>query len=245
MSREDMARRRKKSGRRGGWRKLLIALFVMIAAYLAFEAATWPEVGALKSNRPETTAFIERYKTKSGKKRIAQIWVPYDRIALEMKHAVLAGEDLGFLYHHGFDTEEMEDALKDAIVEGKTLRGASTITQQLAKNLWLSASRNPLRKLKEAILTQQLEANLSKRRILEIYLNVVELGPGIFGVEAAAQHWFGTTAARLNEKEAIALAAMLPSPRKWRPDASSEPYQKHRDAIRHRMGRSMRLRDKL
>ena len=242
-----MARRRKKRPAR--WKRirsrLLIGLFALLPLYLLFELVTWPDVVALKTERPETTAFIERYLEQQGKKRVAQSWVPYERIALSFKHAVLAGEDIGFLHHDGFEAEEIEDALKDALFEGKKLRGASTITQQLAKNLWLSPSRNPLRKVKEAILTKQLEANLSKKRILEIYLNVVELGPGIFGVEAAAQHWFGASASSLSEDQAVALAAMLPAPRKRSPTSDSEPYRKHVEAIRRRMSRSMHLREKL
>jgi monofunctional glycosyltransferase len=239
-----MARKKRKKLR---WpkRRLIAAPFVLLGLYLLFELVTWPNVAALARERPESTAFIERYKAKSGKSRIAQVWVPYDRIALGLKHAVLAGEDIGFLGHDGFATEEMKDAVKDAVLEGKKLRGASTITQQLAKNLWLSASRNPLRKVKEAILTRQLENDLSKKRILEIYLNVVELGPGVFGVEAAAQHWFHTSASALSDDQAIALAAMLPSPRKWHPGSDNERYRRQAEAIRRRVGRSMWLREKL
>jgi monofunctional biosynthetic peptidoglycan transglycosylase len=228
------------------WRRRLVGITVILTGlYLLFEYLTWPDVEALKAKRPETTAFIERYKDRYEKKRVAQIWVSYDQISIAMKHAVLAGEDIGFLYHDGFATEEIEDAVKDALFEGKKLRGASTITQQLAKNLWLSASRNPLRKVKEALLTQQLEANLSKKRILELYLNVVELGPGIFGVEAAAQHWYGTSAAALAEDQAVELAAMLPAPRKRQPGGAGEAHRKHADAIRRRMGRTTQLRDRL
>jgi monofunctional biosynthetic peptidoglycan transglycosylase len=244
MARRKRARSLRDRAKR--WRpRLLGAAVALIAIYLLVEYVTWPDVEALKTKRPETTAFIERYEDENQKKRVSQIWVPYDRIPIGFKHAVLAGEDIGFLYHDGFATEEIEDAVKDALFEGKKLRGASTITQQLAKNLWLSASRNPLRKVKEALLTQQLEANLSKKRILELYMNVVELGPGIFGVEAAAQHWFNTTAAGLTEEQSIALVAMLPAPRKRHPGSESEAYQKHADAIRRRMSRSMALRERL
>jgi monofunctional biosynthetic peptidoglycan transglycosylase len=244
-----MARRKRKSSLAKSWKRwaprLAAGAVLLLVLYFLFELVTWPDVAALKSKRPETTAFIERYQDRTNKNRVARTWVPYDHIALSFKHAVLAGEDIGFLHHDGFASEEIEDALKDALFEGKKLRGASTITQQLAKNLWLSASRNPLRKLKEAILTRQLEHSLSKKRILEIYMNVVELGPGVFGVEAAAQHWFGSTAATLTEEQAIALAAMLPAPTRRNAREMSEAHQRHADAIRRRMSRSMHLREKL
>ena len=125
--------------------------------------------------------------------------------------------------------------------EGELPRGASTITQQLAKNLWLSPSRNPLRKLREGILTWQLERALSKRRILELYLNVVELGPGVYGVEAAARRYFGKPAAALEPMEAAQLAASLPRPRRWHPGVTSPAYQAHVKRVRERMERAQFL----
>ena len=241
-----MARKKRKWGER--WKRVrrwvVVGFAGFVLLYLALEILLWPDIAELKAKRPESTAFIERYEDRYGKKAL-QKWVPYSQISMSIKHAALAGEDIGFLHHDGFEAAEIQDALKDAVLEGKSLRGASTITQQLAKNLWLSPSRNPLRNVKEAILTQQLEENLSKKRILEIYLNVVELGPGIFGVEAASQHWFGVSAADLGEDDAIALIAMLPAPKKRTPSSTSESYRKHRDAIRRRMSRSMHLRERL
>jgi len=121
-------------------------------------------------------------------------------------------------------------------------RGASTITQQLAKNLWLSPSRSPVRKVKEAILTWQLERRLAKTRILELYLNVVEFGPGVWGAEAAARHYFARPAAELDEDQAARLAAALPSPTKWYPGSSSAAYRRHVDSVRRRMDKADFLR---
>ena len=126
-------------------------------------------------------------------------------------------EDINFFTHHGFDLGEIGKVVDAAMADGELQRGASTLTQQLAKNLWLSPSRNPLRKVKEAILTWQLERTLPKRRILELYLNVAEFGPGIFGAEAAARRYFGKPAAALDAAESAQLAASLPNPRRWHP----------------------------
>ncbi len=160
--------------------------------------------------------------------------MPYDSISADLKRAVVAGEDIEFFSHRGFSYPELKDALKDALGEGR-LRGASTITQQLAKNLWLSPSRNPLRKVREALLTRQLEKHLSKHRILELYLNVVEFGPGIYGAEAAALHYFGSSASQLTEEQAAQLAAGLPRPSRWHPGSDSPSYQRYVAEIQRRM----------
>ncbi len=165
-------------------------------------------------------------------------WVPYGKISPHLKRAVLVGEDIGFFDHRGFAVEEIKIAVREAALEGKELRGASTITQQLAKNLWLSPSRNPLRKVEEAVLTWQLERHLDKRRILELYLNVVELGGDIYGTEAAARHYFGRSAAGLGEAEAAQIAASLPRPRTWHPGISARGYRHRVDLIRQRMAKA-------
>lgn len=141
-----------------------------------------------------------------------QVWVPYDRISRNLTRAVLAGEDSRFLDHAGFDWEEMRKALEEDWNRGEFKRGASTITQQLAKNLFLSTSKNPLRKLHEALITKEMEWILGKRRILEIYLNVIEWGDGIYGAEAAAHNYFNTSAAALSADQAAFLSAIIPSP---------------------------------
>ena len=137
---------------------------------------------------------------------------PYARIAPDLKVAILVAEDIDFFSHEGFAVGEMKLALEEAWKEGEAPRGASTITQQLAKNLWLSPSRNPWRKVKEALLTRSLERHLEKRRILELYLNVVEFGPGIYGAEAASRNYFGVAASALTRRQAAELAASLPKP---------------------------------
>ncbi len=226
---------------RSRWLLSLAALLVLTATWAIWEVCTWPDVAELTHRRPTMTAFIEHYRDGGwfGPPRPIQWrWVHYAQISPALKRAVLCGEDIGFFSHHGFETVEMKAAIEDAWEEKRLPRGASTITQQLAKNLWLSSSRNPLRKLKEAALTRQLEAHLSKRRILELYLNVVEMGPGIYGAEAAARHYFGKSARALSEREAALLAASLPLPSEWHPGADSRAYRRHVQTILRRMSKA-------
>jgi monofunctional biosynthetic peptidoglycan transglycosylase len=233
------------SPRRFTRRRVVLALFGLLAAWLAWEALTWPDVAALADERPETTAFIEAYRGRGwlGERRdVEWKWVSSSRISGNLKRAVLVGEDIGFFSHNGFAHQEMRSALEEAWEERRLPRGASTITQQLAKNLWLSPSRNPLRKVKEAILTWQLERELSKRRILEIYLNVVEFGPGIYGAEAACRHYFGKSARSLSEHQAAQLAASLPNPKSWHPGSDSRRYKWRVRMIERRMGKARWLR---
>ena len=221
-----------------------VALVAGIAT-ICWEALTWPRVAALARRVPETTAFIERFKSAqraAGKSDIADWrWVPYPAISPHLKRAVLVSEDINFFGHHGFEVAEIQLALKDAMDEHELPRGASTITQQVAKNLWLSPSRNPLRKFKEAILTWQLERSLDKKRILEIYLDVAEFGPGIFGAEAASRRYFGKPAAELDEYEAAQLAACLPNPGAWHPGGRSGVAMRRTERILSRMGKAQFL----
>jgi len=222
----------------------VLAVPFLLLGWVAWKALTWPDVAALSHRRPVTTAFIERYRHGGWldwfrpPRPVEWQWVHYSQISPNLKRAVLAGEDLGFFSHHGFERAEMKAALEDAWEEKRLPRGASTITQQLAKNLWLSPSRNPLRKLEEAALTRQLEAHLSKRRILEIYLNVVELGPGVYGAEAAARRYFGKSARSLTEREAAQLAAGLPFPTEWHPGADNRAYRRHVQTVLRRMSKA-------
>ncbi len=216
--------------------------FLAAGGWGAYEWATWPDVAALAEERPTTTAFIEQAKAE---RRAAGLtapmrweWVPTARISPHLKRAVVAAEDIEFFSHDGFSRAEMKVAVRDAVVERRGPRGASTITQQLAKNLWLSPSRNPLRKLKEAILTRQLETHLTKERILELYLNVVEFGPGIYGAEGAARQYFGKPSSRLTEREAAQLAASLPRPSTWHPGVESNRYAGYVEDILDRMTRA-------
>ena len=223
--------------RRRLWPLLLAALL----AWLAWEAVTWPDVAALANDDPETTAFIERYRRRAERRDLPeprQRWVRASRISRHLGHAVLVSEDIEFFSHDGFSRREMRAALEKAWEEREMPRGASTITQQLAKNLWLSPSYNPLRKAKEAILTWQLERTLSKRRILELYLNVAEFGPGVYGAEAAARHYYGTSARGLSRHQAASLAAGLPRPSSWHPGASSRAYGRRVASVERRMRKS-------
>jgi monofunctional biosynthetic peptidoglycan transglycosylase len=231
------ASRRRRAVRRG---LALVAALAAIAA--AIELARWPDVGRLAREDPKSTAFQERWRAReraAGRGgEIAWRPVPWSRISDELKLAVVVAEDIDFFSHRGFATAEVKRALAEAWEERELPRGASTITQQLAKNLWLSPSRNPWRKVKEALLTRQLEAKLSKRRILELYLNVVELGPGVWGAEAAARRYFGKPASALGRREAASLAAALPRPRDWHPGVASRGYQRAVERIAGRMERA-------
>jgi len=217
-----VARNKRKRFRRWILYGLLWVTAVLVLASL-FVILTWPDVAALSRSNPETTAFIERARSQGAD--VDWHWVSAGAISIDLKKAVLVAEDLSFFNHNGFDTHEIRVAAREAI-QGKRVRGASTITQQLAKNLWLSPSRSPDRKLREIILTKQLERHLSKRRILELYLNVVEFGPGIYGAEAAARNYFDISAADLSPEQAARLAASLPRPSKWHPGVESRGYEK-------------------
>jgi monofunctional glycosyltransferase len=224
------------------WRRLLLVGVLALIAWIGWEAVTWPDVGMLAKRPPSTTAFIERYRDReraAGRKgQVALAWTSYAAISPNVKRAVLVAEDINFFTHHGFDWGEIKNAIEESLGDRETARGASTITQQLVKNLWLSPGRNPLRKAKEAILTWQLERTLSKRRILELYLNVVEFGPAVYGVGPAARAYFGKSANDLSEEEAALLAASLPRPGSWHPGSKSQAYQRHAASIRFRMNKA-------
>jgi monofunctional glycosyltransferase len=225
------------------WASKLVALVIIgLTAWLAYEVWTWPNVAALEKRAPHTTAFMTRYAAQqraSGRDaRVAYTWVPYEAISPNLKRAVLVAEDVNFFSHRGFELEEMKNSVVSAIEEQHAPRGASTITQQLAKNVWLSPSRSPVRKIKESILTWQLERSLEKRRILELYLNVAQFGPGVFGAEAASRRYFRKRAADLDEHEAAQLAASLPRPSSWHPGVTGPGYQRHVTSVRRRMDRA-------
>jgi monofunctional biosynthetic peptidoglycan transglycosylase len=228
---------------RARWgRRLLWALVLALAAWAGWEAVTWPDVSRLARERPATTAFIEDYRARQRAlrkpDRVAWVWTPYGAISGDLKRAVLVAEDINFFAHRGFDFGEVQHALTDAVRDLEAPRGASTITQQLAKNLWLSPSRNPWRKVKEAILTWQLERALTKHRILELYLNVAEFGPGVYGAGSASQRYFHRPAADLEPAEAAALAAGLPIPSVWHPGVDRPGYRRRIAAILRQMDRA-------
>ncbi len=192
-----------------------------LAVFVAFQFV-YPNVSALKKTNPKKTAMMEyreaEWKREGKKYRIDQKWVPLRAISPYLIKAVLIGEDDKFWRHEGFDYEAMQKAMEKDIKAKKFKLGGSTISQQLAKNLYLSPSKNPVRKLREAIITWRMERTLSKKRILELYLNVAEWGDkGIFGIGAASRHYYGKPASALGPEEAARLAAVLPNPRKYSP----------------------------
>jgi monofunctional biosynthetic peptidoglycan transglycosylase len=227
--------------RRRRLRGCVWAFAILAVAYLAWEAITWPDVAWYADHNPASSAFLDRYRARAqreGWPPPQHRWASYGRISRSLKQAVVAAEDMEFFDHHGFSTHELQASLEDAWEEKTMPRGASTLTQQLAKNLWLNPSYNPLRKLKEAALTWQLERNLSKRRILELYLNFAEFGPGTYGAEAAARRYFGTSAAGLGAAQAAQLAAGLSRPRSWHPGAKSRGYQRRVRIVLRRMAQA-------
>lgn len=199
----------------GGYIKRILAfLLVWIVVYqlwIFLHIVWW-----IKFN-PSTSAFMEDrlavIQEKNPDAELKYKWVDYPKISNHLKRAVIASEDAKFVNHEGFDWEGIEKAYEKNLKKGKLVAGGSTISQQLAKNLFLSSKRTPWRKAEEAIITLMLENILSKRRILEVYLNVIEWGNGVFGAEAAARHYFKTSASGLNRQQAAKLAAMVPNPR--------------------------------
>ncbi len=187
---------------------------------LVYFYTTLPDVSTLRTRNPKRSALMElreeEYKRKGIRVPRQQIWEPYGAIAEHLKKAILLSEDASFFSHTGVDVVELKEALKKDWETGSFRRGGSTITMQLARNLYLNPSKNPLRKAKEIIIAWQLEQALSKRRIFEIYLNVVEWGRNVYGAEAAARYYFGKSASNLDILEGATLAALLPSPRNSR-----------------------------
>ena len=218
-------------------KRLLKAIILLLSAAFILSIAVYffyPNISKLKKENPKKSSFMEyrekQWKEEGKKITIRQYWVPLSRISNYMTKAVIISEDDKFWSHGGFDFDAIEKSAEKDLKEKKFKFGGSTISQQLAKNLFLNPSKNPLRKIKEAILTWRLEKNLSKRRILELYLNVAEWGEGIFGIESAARHYYGKSAADLGPDEAAHLAAVLPNPRKYNPTGSSR-YVNNRSRI--------------
>jgi len=217
-------------------KKLIGYSIVLILALIATDVAmsfVYPGVSALKKENPRKTAFME-YREKEWaregiQKSIIQKWVPLKRVSPYLIKAVIIAEDDKFWGHEGFDFEAMQLALEKDIKKRQFKAGGSTISQQLAKNLFLSPSKNPIRKIKEAILTWRMERTLSKRRIVEIYLNVAEWGDGIFGIEAAAKRYYGKHASSLTAQEAARLATVLPNPIVYHVNGDSK-YVQNRSA---------------
>jgi monofunctional biosynthetic peptidoglycan transglycosylase len=220
--------------------RLALGVSALLGGYLFFTWLTLPDVRPLATDNPTTTAFMELRVAEARAKgdakfAIRQRWVPYGQISENLKKAVLKAEDAAFFDHDGIDFNEIKASMERNWEEGKFTRGASTITQQLAKNLYLSPSRNPMRKVKELMITRRLEAALTKRRILEIYLNEIEWGDGIFGCEVAARAYFGKSAKDLTASEAALMAGAIINPREHSPLHPTKRLLRRQQIILRRM----------
>jgi monofunctional glycosyltransferase len=219
------------------WRIISITLILFLTYFIVDTGRyfIYPNVAYLKKNRPPKTAFMKYrekiWQEKGIKRKITNIWVPLSKVSPYVMKAVIIAEDDKFWSHEGFDFEAMQKALEKDIKKKKFKAGGSTISQQLAKNLYLSPAKNPVRKIKEAILTWRLERQLSKRRIMELYLNVAEWGDGIFGIEAAARKHYGKSAVALTAREAAVLAAVIPNPRRYKPNGTSRYVENQSERI--------------
>jgi monofunctional biosynthetic peptidoglycan transglycosylase len=208
-------------------------------AVIAYAYLTLPDVRPLKTSNPSTTAFIElraaEARSKGHPQRRAQRWVAYGRVSSNLTRAVLLAEDDLFWQHEGLDVDQLQESLALDWARGRLARGGSTITQQLAKNLYLSPSKNPLRKVRELLIARRLEVELKKARILELYLNVIEWGDGIYGAEAAARAYFGVDASDLSPNQAALLAAAIVNPRLLNPARPSTRLIRRQQLILRRM----------
>jgi monofunctional glycosyltransferase len=219
-------------------RKIFFVILVIVVAFLIVDIGKYliyPNVSSLKRKNPGKTAFMEyredTWLKKGIKRRVINEWVPLSQISPYVLKAVIIAEDDQFWTHDGFDYNAIQKALETDIKKMKFKTGGSTISQQLAKNLYLSPNKDPIRKIKEAILTWRLEHNLSKSRILELYLNVAEWGDGIFGIELAAQTNYGRHASELNARQAATLVTLLPNPRRYKANGNSKYVESQADRI--------------
>jgi monofunctional biosynthetic peptidoglycan transglycosylase len=223
------------------FRKLLLLLLLAIVLLVGYEWLTFPDVAALAKTAPKTTAFMELRKEQlreAGKDdHISYTFVPYGRISPFLRRGVLVAEDDTFYEHGAVDSKGLEEAIKKNWKKRKLTHGGSTITQQLAKNLYLSPSRNPFRKLKEYFIARSLENNLTKKRILELYLNVAEMGERVYGAEAAARFYFHEPAAALSASQAALLAGCLPNPRVMNPGSPNKRLRFRQKMVLSRMRR--------
>ena len=203
---------------------LRLPLF-LIGLALAYQLWVFGHVVYWNFYNPSTTAFMEErleiLRQKNPAATLHMQWAPYEKISSHLKRAIIAAEDSKFLEHEGFDFEAIQKAYEKNLKKGRLVAGGSTISQQLAKNLFLSGQKTPWRKIQEALITLMLENVMSKRRIMEIYLNVIEWGNGVFGAEAAIRHYYGASASSISPEQAARLAAMIPNPRF---------YDRHRSA---------------
>jgi monofunctional glycosyltransferase len=220
---------------RFSWRVVLLALIALTLLQFWFFACVW----YWSVHDPDSTAFmrsrLERLREEDSRARLRYKWVPYRAISVNLKRAVIAAEDAKFLQHDGFDWDGIRKAYEKNVREGEVVAGGSTITQQLAKNLFLSGDRTWWRKAQEAAITVMIEIIMEKRRILELYLNVIEWGEGVFGAEAAARYHFRTSAAELTPDQAARLAAMVPNPRRYSAGQTTVYLQRRTQLLLARM----------
>lgn len=228
---------RAKRGLRGYlWRWALVAVVLVLYLQIGYLAGVLWWTWFNPSNTAFMEAGLERLQVKKGPEaELRHKWADYGRISIHLKRAVIAAEDSRFLEHEGFDWEAMEKAVQKNIRKGRFAAGGSTISQQLAKNLFLSAAKNPFRKAQEAVITVMIEQLWSKRRILEVYLNVIEWGNGIYGAEAAARRYYKSSAAALGPSQAALLAAMIPNPRYYETHRASRGLLRRQAIIAARM----------
>ena len=228
---------------------MFLSVAIPLASLLFLWLVTLPDVGSLRSTNPTSTALIEAREAQAEAKTLHigrhWIWVPLSRISPHLRRAVVAAEDASFFTHEGFDWEGMKDAAIYDLEKGELKRGGSTITQQLAKNLYLSSERSIFRKAHEALITRSLEHHLSKERILELYLNVAEWGTGVYGAEAASRHHFQKPARDLTEDEAAWLAAILPAPRRYDPLRRTRALTSRYERVLHRMNHASRQQTRI
>ncbi len=225
--------------RAGWWVRAVPAAIFWLLAYVYL---TVPDVRPLVRDTPQSTAFMQRRESEARREgrtlRRAYQWIPYARISPNLKRAVLTAEDSAFWQHEGLDFEQIRESMEVNLERMEFARGASTITQQLAKNLYLSPSKNPLRKIRELLITRRMEAVLAKRRIFELYLNVIEWGDGIWGAEAASRSYFGKSAAGLSSEESALLAGAIINPRVLDPGHPTPRLRRRQRMILRRMGRA-------
>ena len=223
------------------WRWAARVVLLVVAAVVIYQSWIFGNVVWWIWFNPSTSAFMEErlevLQQKNPEAVLRHQWVPYERISINLKRALIAAEDAKFLDHEGFDWEAIQKAYEKNLKKGKVVAGGSTISQQLAKNLFLSGRRTPWRKGEEALITVMMENVMSKRRIFEIYLNVIEWGNGVFGAQAAARYYYGVNAANLDSEQAARLAAMVPKPRFYDKVRETPLLERRTGIIRERMSR--------
>jgi monofunctional biosynthetic peptidoglycan transglycosylase len=221
------------------WKLLCYGLGAMLAAFALYQFWFFIQILYWVDHNPVTTRFMDMrlvaLREKKPRSSLEQQWVDYGTISMHLKRAIIIAEDAKFIEHDGFDWEGIQRAMEKNQVRGKVVAGGSTITQQLAKNLFLSNERSALRKGEEAIITAMLEAVMAKRRIFELYLNFAEWGESVFGAQAAARYYFGVDTASLTQEQAAQLAAMLPRPRFYDRNPGSPYLAKYTETILERM----------